>query len=49
LDGGIGAVIGGFEPAVGTVLRIWLVMDFPDMGFFVEIKAPRRASASLAL
>jgi hypothetical protein len=27
LDGGIGAVIGGFEPAVGTVLRVWLVME----------------------
>ena len=27
LDGGIGTVIGGFEPAVGTVLRVWLVME----------------------
>ena len=27
LDGGIGTVIGGFEPAVGTVVRVWLVME----------------------
>jgi hypothetical protein len=27
LDGRIGTVIGGFEPAVGTVLRVWLVME----------------------
>ena len=27
LDGGVGAVIGGFEPAVGTVLRVWPVME----------------------
>ena len=27
MDGGIGTVIGGFEPAVGTVLRVWLVME----------------------
>ena len=23
----VSAVIGGFEPAVGTVLRVWLVME----------------------
>ena len=27
LDGGVGAAIGGFEPAGGTVLRVWLVME----------------------
>ena len=27
MDGGIGTVIGGFEPAVGTALRVWLVME----------------------
>jgi thiamine biosynthesis lipoprotein ApbE len=27
LDSDVGAVIGGFEPAVGTVLRVWLVME----------------------
>ena len=27
MDGGVGAVIGGFEPAVGTALRVWLVME----------------------
>ena len=27
LDGGVGAVIGGFEPAVGAVLRVWPVME----------------------
>ena len=27
LDGGVGAVIGGFEPAVGTVGWVWPVME----------------------
>ena len=27
LDGGVGAVIGGFEPAVRPVLRVWPVME----------------------
>ena len=27
MDGGIGAVIGGFERAVGAVLRVWLAME----------------------
>ena len=27
MDGGIGAVIGGFEPAVGAVLRVWPVVE----------------------
>ena len=27
LDGFVGAVIGGFEPAVGTVLRVGAVME----------------------
>ena len=27
LDGGVGAMISGFEPAVGEVLRIWPVME----------------------
>jgi len=27
LDGGVGAVIGGFEAAVGGVLRVWPVME----------------------
>jgi hypothetical protein len=27
LDGGVGTVIGGFEPAVGAVLRVWPVME----------------------
>ena len=27
LDGDIGAVIGGFEPAIGAVLRVWLTME----------------------
>jgi hypothetical protein len=27
LDGGVGAVIGGFEAAVGAVLRVWLLRE----------------------
>ena len=27
LDGGVGAVIGGFEFAVGPVLGVWLVVE----------------------
>ena len=27
MDGGVGAVIGGFEPAIGAALRVWLVME----------------------
>jgi len=27
LDGGVGAVVGGFEPAVGPMLRVWPVME----------------------
>ena len=27
MDGGVGAVIGGFEPAVGPMLRVWPVME----------------------